>query len=79
MLEVLATKAKWRREESIWIDDLMILANGQQSSEKGQIVNILGCKSHMVTVATTHFCHCSTETTINREQMDMVLLQQNII
>lgn len=74
-----ATKAKWRREESIWIGDLMMLASGQQSSENGQIVNILGCKSHMVTVATTHFCRCSTKTTINREQMDMALLQQNII
>lgn len=37
----------------------------QTLSVKGQIGNIFSFKSHMVSVATTQFCHCNGETAID--------------
>lgn len=41
----------------------MMLAKGQQSSEKDQRVHILGFKKYMVSAANTHFYNRSAGTT----------------
>ena len=48
----------------------MFLYTGQQTAfVKGQIVNILGFESHIISSSTTQFGHCSIKATINIMQM----------